>query len=214
MKTYTTRTPGLLRELFPNWTWRRDRDKKELYLTFDDGPTPGVTEWVLETLDKWNAQATFFCIGKNLAAHPKLAGKLSDSGHTLGNHTFDHLNGWKTLTMEYLDSVARTQALLENLRHRENTTRYFRPPYGKCTLRQSKAIRRNDYEIVMWDVLSGDFDKNIDPVTCSSNVIDHAKGGSIVVFHDSLKAATNLKHALPETLKYFSELGYRFKALT
>ncbi len=201
---YLVKTPKFIQELFPNFTWRVPTSEKVLYLTFDDGPIPGVTPWVLEQLAQYNAKATFFCVGENVRQHSEVFNQVIDAGHTVGNHTQHHLNGWMSENIPYFHDV----------RHGANSTKsdLFRPPFGKLRPRQIQFLLRH-YRIVMWDVLSGDFDPTISEEQCLNNVIRNATNGSIIVFHDSLKAEDKLRYALPETLAHFAALGYRFEAL-
>ena len=194
--------PFLYRLFFPNLTWNIPTTEKIIYLTFDDGPIPGVTPWVLDELEKYHAKATFFCIGDNIRKNQQVYQQIIDAGHQTGNHTFNHLNGWKVSTSDYLQNTQLAADVCKS--------GLFRPPYGKIKFRQATALR-NKYKIIMWDVLSYDFDKATTPEQCFKNVIDYAGPGSIVVFHDSLKAEKNLRFALPEVLKYFSERGYKFE---
>lgn len=201
---YVVKTPKILKRTYPKYVWDFPTVDRKIYLTFDDGPTPTVTNWVLDELAKYRAKATFFCIGKNVIDNPELFNRINNEGHTIGNHTYSHLNGWENKHITYLKDVIKCQDVVES--------KFFRPPYGKLTRLQINAISKK-YSIVMWDVLSGDFDKTITPDHCSQNVLLNTGKGSIVVFHDSLKAEKNLKHALPNLLKHFSELGYDFKAI-
>lgn len=188
----------------PSYIWRLPTADKSLYLTFDDGPIPEVTPWVLETLRGYAAKATFFCVGDNVQKHPEVFQQVVSEGHAVGNHTFNHLNGWKTDTGVYLENVAQCgQVLSSNL---------FRPPYGRLKSQQMKALKK-DFRIVMWDVLSGDFSPNLSAEQCLQHVLRHARPGSIVVLHDSLKAERNLKYVLPRVLEHFKAAGYRFEAL-
>jgi len=175
-----------------------------LYLTFDDGPIPEVTPWVLEQLEKFKAKATFFCVGDNVKKHPTVFEQVKKQGHAIGNHTSNHLNGWATDNVPYFHNVRHCASLVNSV--------LFRPPYGKLRPKQAQFLQRH-YRIVMWDVLSGDFDAHVSPEQCFKNVINNAQNGSIVVFHDSLKAKENLEYALPAVLGYFSERGYRFERL-
>ena len=177
---------------------------KIIYLTFDDGPVPEVTPWVLSQLAQYNALATFFCVGDNVRRNTDIFNEVVEAGHSVGNHTFNHLNGWSTPAKTYLDNVAECAAFV--------SSNLFRPPYGRVSARQAQVLHR-DYEIVMWDVLSGDFDQTLQPENCYENVIKHTRSGSILLFHDSIKASRNLFYALPRVLAYFSQLGYQFKAL-
>jgi len=201
---YLVKTPKVLKRTYPKYLWDFTSIEKTIFLTFDDGPTPEVTSWVLDELKKYDAKATFFCIGKNVEQLPDLFNEILAQGHTIGNHTYSHLNGWETKSFPYLkDLVKCSKVFRSNL---------FRPPYGKLTRFQAKAIL-SDYTIVMWDVLSADFDKNCSAEKCLKNVIENTKKGSIVVFHDSLKAEKNLKYALPKVLEHFTKQGFQFKAI-
>ena len=183
------------------------RSKKNLYLTFDDGPTEGVTNWVLDELDKYDAKATFFCIGKNVSAHKDIYDAIQNRGHSIGNHTHNHLNGWKTKKTVYFDNI------LEAGKSLKGAQPIFRPPYGKITLAQSRNIRRRGLKIICWDVLSADFDNKISTEKCLENVIRNTKNGSIVVFHDSLKAEEKLRYVLPKVLDYYYAKGFAFKKI-
>lgn len=201
---YLAKTPKVLKRTYPKYLWDFTSIEKSIYLTFDDGPTTEITSWVLAELRKFNAKATFFCIGKNVEQHPDLFKEVLAGGHAVGNHTYSHLNGWETKSFTYLKDVVKCSKVFQS--------NLFRPPYGKITRFQAKAILSN-YTIVMWDVLSADFDKNCSPEKCLKNVIENAKKGSIIVFHDSLKAEKNLKYALPKVLEYFSKQGFQFKTI-
>lgn len=195
----------LLHLIFPFITWRIKTKEKILYLSFDDGPIPEVTPWVLEELNKFHAKATFFCIGDNVIKHPDIYNFLIANGHSIGNHTFTHLNGWKTSNTKYLEDVNQAkQVIASNL---------FRPPYGKIKLSMIKPLRK-EFKIVMWDVLSYDFDRSLDGKGCFENVRRNAREGSIIVFHDSLKANDRLRIALPEVLKYYTDKGFTFEKLS
>ena len=198
---YLAKTPALIRWLNPRSVWRIPSSEKVLYLTFDDGPIPEITPWVLDTLREADAKATFFCVGDNVRKYPDLYERICMEGHSTGNHTFNHLNGWRTPTDAYLHNVAQCAGLVNS--------DLFRPPYGRLRASQRAALRRT-YKIVMWDVLSGDFDPGITSEKCLHNVVAHAKAGSVVVLHDSLKAARHLRFVLPRILAYFSQKGYRF----
>ena len=201
---YLVKTPQFIQKLFPNFTWRVPVEEPTLFLTFDDGPIPAVTPWVLEQLERYDAQATFFCVGDNIRKYPDVFNTVIDKGHAVGSHTFNHLNGWTTENLPYFHNVRRCA----NLTHSE----LFRPPYGRMKPKQAQFLQRH-YQIVMWDVLSGDFDPALSPEQCLANVVTNAEPGSIVVFHDSLKAEENLRYALPRVLAHFAERGYRFAKL-
>ncbi len=185
-------------------------NSNELYLTFDDGPVPGPTEFVLEELKKVNAKATFFCIGDNVQKHPQVFDKVLADGHAVGNHTFNHLKGWSTSLQQYLENVALCES--QFLNHNSKITNLFRPPYGRITNAQIKALK-TEYRIVMWDVLTHDYSKNISRANCLNGAINATRPGSIIVFHDSLKAERNLTYVLPKFLEYFTTRGFIFRAL-
>ncbi len=178
-----------------------------VYLTFDDGPHPSVTHFVLEQLDRYDASATFFCIGKNVVENPGLYERLVRSRHAVGNHTYDHLNGSKVSTEDYLADVAQAAVHIES--------RLFRPPYGRIRRAQAKALQeaKPSYELVMWTLLSADFDADVSPQKCLENVVFNAAPRSIIVFHDSLKAAPRLEYALPRVLEHCHREGWKMSAL-
>lgn len=221
MKPYFIKTPNLVKIIFNKWVWSFSSKEKTIYLTFDDGPTPEITNWTLNQLKKYNAKATFFCIGKNIERHPEIFKKIIAAQHTVGNHTHNHLNGWKTNIQDYFTNFLKAdQTISYNLKEyskSENTItqtgKLFRPPYGKISLKQSEKIRNNNYKIIMWDVLSADFDTTITKKECLKNIIENLQNGSIVVFHDSEKASKKLKYVLPKILEYYSDKGYNFKRI-
>lgn len=207
------KTPKLIKRLYPGYVWDQFRDsqnEKTLYITFDDGPIPEVTPWVLDTLKEYEAEATFFCIGDNIAKNHEVFEQLLNSPHSIGNHTHNHLKGWKTNFKAYVENVEKTEALISNFCAPQ---KLFRPPYGKITRQQAKAIKAKGYSIIMYDVIAFDWDKEKSGGTCLNYVIKYAQPGSIIVFHDSLKAEKNMKYALPKVLDHFSKLGYTFKKL-
>lgn len=211
MKFYWIKTNALIKKIFSNYVWDVSNSENKIYLTFDDGPTPEITEWVLKVLKKYNAKATFFCIGNNVEKYPEIFEKVINEGHYLGNHTFNHLNGWKTSTEDYLENSLQWSVVSEkstNCRLKTENCQLFRPPYGKIKLSQSKKLRELGYKIIMWDVLSADFDTSISPEKCLDNVLKNTKPGSIIVFHDSIKAFPNLEYTLPKALKYWTEKGF------
>ncbi len=181
--------------------------EKVLYLTFDDGPHPVVTNFVLEELRKFNAKASFFCIGKNVQAHPELYQRIQEEGHGIGNHSFSHLNGWNVNDADYLEDIAKASKHINSS--------LFRPPYGKITFSQIKKLTKEpfNFRLIMWSVLSADFNVKISAEQCLQHVIQNSKAGSIIVFHDSEKAFDRMRYALPGMLKYFYEKGYRFEKL-
>lgn len=194
----------------PKYRWCVDTQKKRLYLTFDDGPTPEITLWVNDQLRQFNAKATFFVLGKNVERYPEIAHTLLDEGHSLGNHSFTHPDGWKTSLFRYLLDFKRAQKAISE--YTGERTLLFRPPYGRINRRQAAAIQRS-HQIVMMDVLPGDFDKNIDKETCLERAISRPRKGSIICLHDSQKAWPHLEYVLPRLLKHFTEEGYQFRAL-
>ena len=201
---YLVKTPIFIQKLFPNFIWRIPTKEKKLYLSFDDGPIPEITPWVLEQLSNYDAKATFFCVGENIHKYPYLIKRLLDKGHRIGSHTYNHLSGWATDNIPYFHNVRRGASLTK--------TELFRPPYGRLKPVQAKFLQRH-YSIIMWDVLSGDFDPEITEDQCFRNVVQHARPGSIVVFHDSLKSARVLKNVLPRILEHFSNEGYVFDSI-
>ena len=205
---YFIKTPFWLRLIYRSCIWRKPNQDRVLYLSFDDGPHPEATPFVLEQLSNFNAKASFFCIGKNVQLYPEIYDAILAAGHVVGNHTQNHMNGWNNNTENYIADIQEaTKVINSNL---------FRPPYGRISFSQIKALRLNPalpQQIMMWDVLSGDFDTTITGEQSAQNVIEHAGPGSIVVFHDSAKAMDRLRIALPKVLSHFSKLGYQFKAL-
>jgi peptidoglycan/xylan/chitin deacetylase (PgdA/CDA1 family) len=202
--SFWVKTNRIIKWIFPNYNWNIPNDEQKVFLTFDDGPTPEITEWVLEQLKKYNAKATFFCIGNNIEKYPEIFQKTIAEGHAIGNHTFDHLNGWKTTTEVYIENVK----LYETQNPKLVTRNLFRPPYGKIKHSQSKILRKLGYKIIMWDVLSRDYDQSISATQCLENVLSNIETGSIIVFHDSVKAEHNLKYVLPKTLEFLKEKGF------
>ena len=204
---YSVKTPWWLKLLYKDCIWSIKDTKKVIYLTFDDGPHPSITPFVLDLLKKYDAKATFFCIGKNVLLHNDIYRRIITEGHTIANHTHNHLNGWKTDNDIYLENIAEAKKHIDS--------KLFRPPYGRVTKYQLQqlATKRFQLRTIMWSVLSGDFDKKITPEKCFHNVIRNTKNGSIVVFHDSEKAFERLQYALPKVLEYFTEQGYSFEKI-
>ncbi len=198
---------------FSKYTWRLPVNSNEIFLTFDDGPTPEITEFVLSELKKYNAKATFFCIGKNIKKQSNTFNKIVSEGHAIGNHTQNHLQGWKTNNQKYLTSVLECENIIANWPQKVNNSKLFRPPYGKIRKSQARNLLKNGYKIIMWDVLSGDFDSSISNERCLQNVLKNTRNGSIVVFHDSMKAAEKIKYALPRVLKALSDKGFSFSKI-
>jgi peptidoglycan/xylan/chitin deacetylase (PgdA/CDA1 family) len=246
--------------LYPSLLWNLPKTGNTLYLTFDDGPIPEVTPWVLALLKEYHAKATFFCIGENIVKHPEIFDQILAEGHNVGNHSFNHLNGWKTPISTYIVNVEKAEELIcvkqetrfkiqdfriEKLEEREKkkesgdsnqdnrtesieereekiekrkenkvkNAKLFRPPYGKITPKQIKTLQGQGFKIVMWEVISGDFEAKLSVENCINNVLKNSKPGSIVVFHDSLKASEKLKEVLPKILEYYHQKGFEFKAI-
>jgi peptidoglycan/xylan/chitin deacetylase (PgdA/CDA1 family) len=209
MHKYFLKTPWWVRTLFSSYVWRMPGGEKTIYLTFDDGPHPTITPWVLNELKKYTALATFFCIGKNVEQFPDVYQKIKAEGHAVGNHTYTHPNGWKTPDEDYLADVKKAGALIDS--------ELFRPPYGRIRRGQAKrlasTLKKANVTVVMWDVLSADFDRSVTPEACAKIVLDRVEAGSVVVFHDSDKAFPNLQYALPRVLEKFSKEGFSFQKL-
>ncbi|WP_439129668.1 polysaccharide deacetylase family protein [Polaribacter sp.] len=199
--------------LFSKYIWRFSIEKKEIYLTFDDGPTPEITQFVLDELNKYNAKATFFCIGKNIKNQPAIFKRIIAEKHSVGNHTQNHLNGWKTSKKEYVDNFLECDSIISSTVEKPQKKQLFRPPYGKLKKKQAEKILKKGYKIIMWSVLSADFDTSITKEECLENVLQNTTNGSIVVFHDSVKASKKLRFTLPKVLAHFSKKGYAFKAI-
>jgi peptidoglycan/xylan/chitin deacetylase (PgdA/CDA1 family) len=212
MNSFFINIPTWIEKMFPSLVWSIRTSEKEIYLTFDDGPTPEITDWVLEQLKKHKAKATFFCIGKNISNFPTIFKNIINEGHSIGNHTNNHLNGWKENPKTYLDNILKSENIL-NAYKLPNKTKLFRPPYGKIKPSQIQKLKRKNYKIIMWNILSADFDIKTTPEMCVKNVLKNTKKGAIIVFHDSIKASERLKHTLPIILETLSKKGYQFKAL-
>lgn len=204
---YLVKTPWWLKKLYPQLIWNTKPGARCIYLTFDDGPIPIVTPFVLNILKKYNARATFFCIGDNVSKHPDVFAEVKKAGHAIGNHTYNHLRGWATDSQTYLENYLKADAVLD--------TPLFRPPYGRIKRKQIKMLKqaRPDIQIIMWDVLSGDFDMALNRNESLNYVLKNAADGSIVLFHDSLKAFHKLEYVLPLVLEHFTKQGYTFAAL-
>ncbi|HEY8404080.1 MAG TPA: polysaccharide deacetylase family protein [Flavobacteriales bacterium] len=201
---YPVKIPAIIQPFAKDLLWKVDTHEPVLYLTFDDGPTPGVTEDVLQVLHQYQAKATFFCLGKNVEAHPELFAQIKAAGHTIGNHSYNHPDGWKTSAIAYAKNALRAQQFIQSV--------YYRPPYGRISRAQSSLLKKR-FKIVMYHIISGDFDPSITKEKCLDNVLHYAEKGSIIVFHDSIKASAHVHYALRGTLEHFSKLGYRFEAL-
>ena len=205
---YLVKTYWWLKALYPSFVWNMNRGERTIYLTFDDGPHPTATPFVLNELKKYNAKATFFCIGKNVIEYPEIYKRIIDEGHAIGNHTYNHLNGWNTNNDSYLQNIDKA---IEHIK-----SNLFRPPYGRIKTTQSKQLKTThpNFKIIMWDVLSADFDTNISAEQCYKNVIKNTLPGSIIVFHDSTKALDKMTNTLPKVLQYFSNKNFTFKAIS
>ncbi len=216
MNFYWIKTNRFIKKIFSNYVWDIPNTENKIYLTFDDGPIPEITEWVLQELEKHNAKATFFCIGNNIEKHPEIFEKIITKGHSIGNHTLNHLNGWKTSTEDYIEnsiqwSVVSGQS--PNCKLKTENCQLFRPPYGKIKASQAEKLRKLGYKIIMWDVLSADYDATISAEKCLENATKNVTSGSIIVFHDSVKAFPHLEYTLPKALEYFKEKGFVFEKL-
>jgi len=191
-------------KIFRDLTWHFAGLENELFLTFDDGPTPGITPWILSELDKYDAKATFFCIGGKVERYPELIQEILDKGHSIGNHGYLHMNGWKTGTEKYVSNVKRSANIIKS--------NLYRPPYGRIRPKQITELKK-DFRIIMWDVLSRDYDSKVSEEKCLQNVMNYAESGSIIVFHDNEKAEKNLKYVLPKVLEHYSENDFVFNAM-
>lgn len=196
--------PRFFQNFFPNLIWNFPNEQEGVFLTFDDGPTRNVTPWVLDQLAKYNARATFFCLGKNIELNPDIFGRIVAEGHTVGNHTYSHLRGWGTANGQYVQDVDFANGYMKS--------RLFRPPYGRIKPAQFRILKQR-YRVIMWDVLSMDYSKRVSPRRVVSNVVNHLHPGAIIVFHDSLKAERNLRYALPRVLEAIQNKGLKFKAI-
>jgi peptidoglycan/xylan/chitin deacetylase (PgdA/CDA1 family) len=203
---YPVKTNWLMRALYPSFTWQIPENSRNIYLSFDDGPHPEITPFVLDQLKEYNAKGSFFCIGDNVRKYPATYERIVNEGHTVGNHTQNHLNGWKSTRAEYFENVEAAAVFIDS--------DLFRPPYGKIKRFQAKQLQESrGLKVIMWSVLSGDFDQTLLPDKCLQNVLLNTHPGSIVVFHDSEKAWKRLAYALPKVLEYFTEKGYFFKKI-
>ena len=196
--------PRLLRPLWGKVVWRKDPSSKVIYLTFDDGPVPEVTPLVLDLLDEHNIKATFFCVGENVQKHPDTFAQVMSRGHKVGNHTFNHLKGFSVKDEEYYDNIDKAAELINS--------KLFRPPYGRITGKQMKKLR-DRYTIIMWDVITHDYNKSLSPETIMRTIKRYSRNGSLVVFHDSIKAKENLLAVLPLAIEYWKSKGYTFGVL-
>lgn len=196
--------PLFFRRIYGKVLWRKDSDKKVIYLTFDDGPIPEVTPWVLDVLDQYEVKATFFCVGENVWKHPDLYQEILRRGHRTGNHTYNHLRGFLTKTDQYLENIEKAAKYIDS--------DLFRPPHGDLWRKQYLALNKK-YQIVQWDLITRDYNKKLRGDQVLNIVKQHARNGSIIVFHDSLKAEQNMKYALPRSLAYLKSEGFSFEVL-
>lgn len=223
---YLKKISALGKVFYPSLLWKIPSTQKTLYLTFDDGPIPEITPWVLNILKEYDAKATFFCVGDNITKNPGVYRQILAEGHRTGNHTFNHIKGWETSARDYLQNVFLAEEALGNEDqkfYRDNNfgrnpgifgyQKLFRPPYGRITPFQIKKLQKLGYKVVMWDVISGDFDAKISAQECYKNVVNNCESGSIVVFHDSIKASGKLREVLPQILEHYKGRGFKFKRL-
>ncbi len=209
MTGYWVKTPLWFKKIFPKgiiWDIPGDREST-VYLTFDDGPHPTATPFVLEQLGKYNAGGTFFCVGNNVRCHPEIYEDILKAGHSVGNHTYNHVNGWKASNDHYLKNIERARKYI--------ASNAFRPPYGRIKFSQVRKLKQSNpgWKIYMWDILCGDFDVNITPEQCLDNVLTNIAPGSIIIFHDSIKAWERMSYALPRVLEYCQKQGWEMKSL-
>lgn len=205
------KTPAFLKSMLPNVSWNKENTQKTIYLTFDDGPIPELTHSILKILSQFNAKATFFCVGDNIRKHPEIFIETIKEGHSVGNHTQNHLKAWKTEEGKYLNNIETCHEYIQ--KHLTNPIKLFRPPYGQITPKLARKIAKMGYEIVMWDVLSKDYNTALRSDSILSNTIKHTENGTIIVFHDNLKASNHVLSVLPKYLNHFNELGYQFGKL-
>ncbi len=202
------RTPKWFRLLWPQYEWNIKNATKSIYLTFDDGPHPEITPWVLDVLDKFNAKATFFVVGENAKKYPQTIDKIIEKGHKIENHTFHHVKGWNTSISEYEKNIVECDSCIPY-----RTTKYFRPPYGRITQKQGKQLINKGYQIVMWSLLTYDYDKKLNLKRASKAINSKTQSGDIVVFHDSEKAEKQLKFLLPKYLENINSKGFEILSL-
>lgn len=204
------KTPALVSRYFKNYVWDKPNRKNEIYLTFDDGPIPEVTPWILDVLKQYQISATFFYVGENMSKHPEIFKEVLKHNHSIGNHTYNHLKGWKTTTENYLNNIQKTQKVINEF---GVNTSLFRPPYGKMTSAQSKAILNLGYDVVMWSVLSKDYSSKLPAQKVYDNIINNTNSGSIIVCHDNAKALRTLKEVLENVIETLLEKGFIFSKL-
>jgi peptidoglycan-N-acetylglucosamine deacetylase len=196
--------PYFIRGVYFGATWRKSRHEKVIYLTFDDGPIPEVTPWVLDILDQYKIQATFFCVGENVERYPELYKEIIRRGHRTGNHTYNHMRGFFTDSQTYLENSEKASRCIDSI--------LFRPPHGEMRFSQLKALRKK-YEVIQWDVITRDYNQKLAKEKVLDIVKKYARNGSIIVFHDSLKAEKNMRYAMPKAIEFLLQKGYQFKSL-
>jgi len=201
MRLRWMRAPGILKLIFPDFVWRYNSDDKKVYLTFDDGPIPESTLWTLDLLREMNVKATFFCVGENVKKYPDLYRRIVEEGHAVGNHTHNHLKGWKTNTQKYVENVILASEFVDS--------KLFRPPYGLIKRSQAKYLS-SDYKIIMWDILSGDYRQDISPERCYRDVLNKIRSGSILLFHNHVKSEKNMRYTIPRLIDELHTQGYEF----
>ena len=196
----------------PDCTWQVKTSKKEIFLTFDDGPIPDVTEWVLDILNQYNIKATFFCVGDNIVKHPEIFKQVLANGHSIGNHTFNHIKGWQTDNTEYYQNIQKWEDTISELGLTLNNKPLFRPPYGRISFRQVKYLKQY-YEIVMWSIITGDFHKSLHAENCLDRSLKMTNNGTVIVFHDSIKSEQNIKAILPRYIENALKAGFAFSRM-
>lgn len=198
-------TPDFIRKLIPGAVWRLPQKEKTIYLTFDDGPIPEITPWVLDLLKKYDIKATFFCVGDNVHKYPEVFKMITDAGHAVGNHTFNHLQGFKVKSSKYVENVELADSYIHS--------KLFRPPHGHLRINQGRKLA-NRFKLIMWDVVTRDYNKKLSGEYVLNVVKRYARNGSLIVFHDSIKAEKNMKYALPKAIEFLISQGYKFKKIT
>lgn len=198
-------TPDFIRKLIPGAVWRLPQKEKTIYLTFDDGPIPEITPWVLDLLKKYDIKATFFCVGDNVRKYPEVFKMITDAGHAVGNHTFNHLQGFKVKSSKYVENVELADSYIHS--------KLFRPPHGHLRINQGRKLA-NRFKLIMWDVVTRDYNKKLSGEYVLNVVKRYARNGSLIVFHDSIKAEKNMKYALPKAIEFLISQGYKFKKIT
>ena len=201
---FGSNAPKIFQAIFPSLVWGNATTEKKVWLTFDDGPTPKITPFVLDTLQNFNVKATFFCLGKQLVKHPEILQRIKAEGHSIGNHSYSHPNGFTTCTKKYLEDVKKCQKIIPE-------TKLFRPPFGNIYPWQIGKLKK-EYKIIMWDVMGWDFDKNTSKEKCLKNVVTNVENGSIIVLHDNEKSSETLQFALPKIIETLKERGFTFSA--